>query len=50
MLDENNIKKEELMELKDLYFNSLIKNGVKNYDRKTFDEDWKNLTMMCYII
>ena len=34
MLDENNIKKEDLMELKDLYFNSLIKNGIKNYERK----------------
>ena len=47
MLDENNIKKEEIIELKDLYFNSLIKNGVKNYDRKRFNEDWKNLTMVC---
>ena len=47
MIDENNIKTEEIMELKNLYFDSLIKNGVKNYNREKFDEDWKNLTMIC---
>ena len=47
MLDENNIRKEDIMELKDLYYNSLVKNGVINYKRERFDEDWKNLTMIC---
>ena len=47
MLDENNIKKEDIMELKELYYKSLVKNGVNNYSRETFDEDWKNLTKVC---
>ena len=47
MNDENNINNEEIMELKNLYFDSLIKNGVKNYTRERFDEDWKNLTWVC---
>jgi len=47
MLDENNIKKEDIMELKELYYKSLVKNGVNNYSKETFDEDWKNLTKVC---
>ena len=47
MLDENNIKEENIMELKELYFKKLIENGVNNYNRERFDEDWKNLTMIC---
>ena len=47
MLDENNITKENIMELKNFYFNNLIQNGVKNYNREKFDEDWKNLTLVC---
>ena len=47
MLDENNIKEENIMELKNLYFKKLIENGVKSYNRERFDEDWKNLTMVC---
>jgi len=47
MLDEENIKTEDIMELKNLYFNLLVKHGVNNYNREIFDEDWKNLTMVC---
>ena len=36
MLDENNIKKEDIMELKELYYKSLVKNGVNKYSRETF--------------
>lgn len=47
MLDENNIKTEDIIELKNLYFDLLVKNGVKSYSRERFDEDWKNLTILC---
>ena len=47
MLDENHIKEENIMELKNLYLKKLIVNGVKSYNRERFDEDWKNLTMVC---
>ena len=52
MIDENNIKPEEIMEMKDLYYNLLIKNGVKDYNRERYDEDWKNLIIvsLCNII
>ena len=45
--DENNIKKEDIKELKDYYFDKLIKNGINSYSRERFDEDWKNLCMIC---
>jgi UDP-2,3-diacylglucosamine pyrophosphatase LpxH len=47
MLDENNIKTEDIIQLKNLYFDSLVKNGVKTYERERYDEDWKNLTILC---
>ena len=47
MLDENNIKTEDIIQLKNIYFDSLVKNGVKSYERERFDEDWKNLTILC---
>ena len=51
-LDENNIKPEDILEMKNLYYNLLIKNGVKDYNRERFDEDWKNLVLisLCNII
>ena len=50
-LDENNIKENDIQELKDLYFNCLKEKGI-NYDKKVFEEDWKNLCFisLCNII
>ena len=50
-LDENNIKENDIQELKDLYFNCLKEKGI-NYDKKIFEEDWKNLCLisLCNII
>ena len=51
-LDENKITKEEILELKKFYYDSLLKYGVKNYTKEKFDEDWNNLKLisLCNII
>ena len=50
-LDEKNIKESDINELKQLYYDLLIKKGI-NYDKNTFEEDWKNLCLisLCNII
>ena len=49
--DEKSIKENDINELKYLYYNYLEKNGI-NYDKKLFEEDWKNLCLisLCNII
>ena len=50
-LDENNIKENDIEELKNLYFNILKEKGI-SYERNIFEEDWKNLSLisLCNII
>ena len=50
-LDENNIKENDINELKYLYFNYLEKKGI-HYDKNLFEDDWKNLCLvsLCNII
>ena len=50
-LDEKNIKENDIQELKQLYYDLLIKKGI-NYDKNIFEEDWKNLCLisLCNII
>ena len=49
--DEKSIKENDINELKYLYYNYLEKKGI-NYDKKLFEEDWKNLCLisLCNII
>ena len=50
-LDENNIKEEDIKELKNIYINCLKEKGI-NYDIELFEEDWKNICLisLCNII
>ena len=50
-LDENNIKENDIQELKDLYINCLKEKGI-DYDKKIFEKDWKNICLisLCNII
>ena len=52
MLDENKITKDEILELKKYYYESLLKYGVQNYTKEKFNEDWNNLKLvsLCNII
>ena len=50
-LDENSIKKEDIIDLKNLYYNILVNKGIQ-YDKKAFEEDWKNICLisLCNIV
>ena len=50
-LDENNIKENDINELKYLYIDYLEKKGI-HYDKNLFEDDWKNLCLvsLCNII
>ena len=42
-INETTLTREEVKGIKDRYYNKLIENGVSDYKREIFEEDWSNL-------